>query len=224
MGLNYQSIRKLGSGCGLIASCIVIAACSLAPKIPVVSDERLDLLVRSEARQLLSVADPGADASAYQFQISNFPRADLLGLSLGGGRIYISYKLAQLASQTGYHRWLLRQTLAHEIAHELAGHVHQNGAVANTPSGANGVSAQDLGLATSIRFQNYPVEKELQADLLGLTYWAQLGWDCGIWVDILRAFQKAQYAGDVHHPTDRRLQQAMASCAAMHSAQLSMRH
>ena len=75
-----------------------------------------------------------------------------------------------------------------------------------------------------MRFQNYPVEKELQADLLGLSYWVQLGWDCAIWVDILREFEKAKYAGDVFHPTDRRLQQAFASCAALHSQLPSMRH
>ena len=224
MRLFYQSIRRLRSRCGLIVSCVFVTACSLTPNIPVVSDNRLDLLVQSEAWQILTVAEPHADVSAYRFQISDFPRADLLGLSTGGGRIYISYKLAQLASQSRYHRWLLRQTLAHEIAHELAGHAQQNGALANTPTGANGISAQDLGLAAPMRFQNYPVEKELQADLLGMTYWAQLGWDCGVWVDILREFEKAKYAGDVFHPTARRLQQAAASCAALRSQALSMRH
>ena len=217
MGLFAQSIRRLKYGCGLMTSCVLVAACSLTANIPVVSDDRLELLLRNEARQILTVAAPHADASAYRFEISDFPRADLLGLSTGGGRIYISYKLAQLASQTTYHRWLLRQTLAHEIAHELAGHAHQNRALANTPAAANGISARDLGVTAPMRFQNYPVEKELQADLLGLRYWAQLGWDCAIWVDILRQFQKAKYVGDVFHPTDRRLQQAAASCAALRS-------
>jgi predicted Zn-dependent protease len=185
------------------------------PKIPVVVDAPLDLLVRDEAKQILTVADPHGDVSAYRFQLSDFPRADLLGLSTGGGRIFISYKLAQLASQTGYHRWLLRQTLAHEIAHELAGHAYQNNALANTPAGVNGISAHDLGITTPMRFQNYSVEKELQADLLGLTYWVQLGWDCAIWVDILRQFERAKYSGDVYHPTARRLQQAAANCGAL---------
>ena len=223
MRLFYQSIKRLRSGCGILLSCVVVTACSLTPNLPVVSDARLELLVRSEARQILTIADPHVEASAYRFQISDFPRADILGLSMGRGRIYISYRLAQLASQNSYHRWLLRQTLAHEIAHEIAGHAHQNSALANTPTSANGISAQDLGLAAPMRYQNYPVEKELEADLLGLRYWVQLGWDCAIWVDILREFEKAKYAGDVFHPTDRRLQQAVASCAAVHSQSPSVR-
>jgi predicted Zn-dependent protease len=160
MRLFYQSIKRLRSGCGIVVSCVLVAACSSTPNLPVVSDDRLDLLVRSEARHILTIADPHVEASAYRFQISDFPRADILGLSMGRGRIYISYRLAQLASQSSYHRWLLRQTLAHEIAHEIAGHSHQNSnsALANSPTGANGISAQDLGLAARMRFQNYPVE------------------------------------------------------------------
>ena len=223
MRLFYQSIGKLQLVCGLAVISVLVTACSLTGNIPVVSDERLDLLVRNEAGKILTVAHPNASPSSYRFQMSDFPRTDLLGLSTGGGRIFISYKLVQLAAQSSYHRWLLRQTLAHEIAHERAGHAHQDGAVANTPTGMNGISAHDLGVTAPLRFQNYSVEKELQADLLGLSYWTQLGWDCAIWVDILRQFEKAKYAGDVFHPTDRRLRQAATSCAALHEQPLAMR-
>ena len=213
----HRSFKWFRSGCGLIIGGTLMTACSLISNIPVVSDERLDSLVLSDARQILAAADPRADVAYYRFRLSAFPRSDLLGLSTGSGRIYISLKLAQLASQSAYHRWMLRQTLAHEIAHELAGHAHQHGALANTASAANGFSAHDLGVIAPVRFQNYSVEKELQADLFGLRYWGELGWNCTIWVDILRQFEKSNYTGDIYHPTDRRLEQASKTCAALRS-------
>ena len=202
--------------CGLMVGGAVMMSCSLNPKIPVVADEPIEKMVREEAGQILAAADPGGEFSHYHFQLSAFPRRDLLGLSIGRGQIYISYQLAQLARKNSYHRWLLRQTLAHEIAHELAGHANQRGAVANSSAALAGVTARHLGLGGLVQFQNYSVEKELQADFYGMSYWAKLGWDCTIWVNILREFQRQNYVGDSFHPTDRRLAQASASCAAIH--------
>jgi hypothetical protein len=45
------------------------------------------------------------------------------------------------------------------------------------------------GLPWYIRLYNYPTEKELEADRIGLEYWKKLGWDCWIWVRILENFQ-----------------------------------
>ena len=210
-----KKISNLKSWCGLIVGGAVMMSCSLSPKIPVVADESIERMVRDEADRILAVADPRAEFSHYRFQLSAFPRGDLLGLSIGRGRIYISYRLAQLALKNSYHRWMLRQTLAHEIAHELAGHANQRGAVANTSAAQGGITARHLGLAGLVQFQKYSVEKELQADFYGMSYWAKLGWDCTIWVNILREFQRQNYAGDSFHPTDRRLEQASVSCPAI---------
>ena len=210
-----KRVSNLKWWCRLIVSGAVMMSCSLSPKIPVVADEPIERMVSDEASQILAAADPRAEVSHYRFKLSAFPRRDLLGLSIGRGRVYISYQLAQLALKNSYHRWMLRQTLAHEIAHELAGHANQRGAVANTSAAQAGITSRHLGLAGLVQFQNYSVEKELQADFYGMSYWAKLGWDCTIWVNILREFQRQNYAGDSFHPTDRRLAQASASCAAI---------
>jgi predicted Zn-dependent protease len=212
-----KQIRTSKLSCAMIVAGALMMSCSLIPKIPVITDEPIERMVSEEAGRILAAADPRAEFSHYRFQLSSFPRRDLLGLSIGHGRIYISYQLAQLALKKSYYRWLLRQTLAHEIAHELAGHANHRGALANSPSSQAGVTARHLGLNGLVRFQNYSVEKELQADFYAMNYWATLGWDCAIWVDILRGFQSQNYAGDVFHPTDRRLEQASLSCPASRS-------
>ena len=209
----WKRISNLTLSFGLMVTGAAMMSCYLTPKIPVVADEQVESMVSEEAGRILAAADPRAEFSHYRFQLSAFPRQDLLGLSIGRGRIYISYQLAQLAVKKSHYRWLLRQTLAHEIAHELAGHANQRGAVANS-SASQGITARHLGLNGLVQFQNYSVEKELQADFYAMNYWATLGWDCAIWVDILRGFQKQNYAGDVFHPTDRRLEQASIHCPA----------
>jgi len=196
-----------------LSVCLALVSCSVQHKIPAVIDGRVKELVGSEAAHVLAVSDDHENSFKYQFLLSDFPRQDLLGMSVGNGRIYISYKLATLAlADTGY-LWLLRQTVAHEIAHEVAGHAGQN--VMRWFTGGNfyfGASGQDVGLPWYVRLYNYPTEKELEADRIGLEYWKRLGWDCHIWVRILEDFQSQQYRGDIFHPTDRRLQQAQNSC------------
>lgn len=196
-----------------LSVCFVLVSCSIQLKIPDVVDDRVKELVRSEAAQVVTVSDDRDNFSKYQFFLSDFPREDLLGMSVGNRKIYISYKLAARAlTHTGY-LWLLRQTIAHEIAHETADHANQK--VLSWFTGGNfffGASGQNVGLPWYVRLYNYPTEKELEADRVGLEYWKRLGWDCRIWVRILENFQKQQYQGDTFHPTDRRLQQALDVC------------
>jgi len=191
----------------------LLASCSVQLKIPDVVDDRVKDLVRSEAARIVMVSEDRENFSKYQFFLSDFPRQDLLGMSVGNRTIYINYKLAARAlNQPGY-LWLLRQTIAHEIAHETADHARQT--VSGWFNGGNfsfGASGQNVGLPWYVRLYNYPTEKELEADRIGLEYWKKLGWDCEIWVRILENFQRQQYQGDVFHPTDRRLQQAQSAC------------
>jgi len=170
-------------------------------------------LVRSEAAKIISVSEDKQHLSEYHIFVSDFPRKDVLGMSVGKRRIYISHELAKLASERPFHLWLLRQTLAHEIAHETAGHARQSsGASLARGPFARSVSNVDIGLPARVTLRNYSAEKELEADAKGLQYWAKLGWDCRIWVRILQNFEKQNYIGDALHPTDERLRRASAVC------------
>jgi len=178
-----------------------------------VTDDAVELLVRNEAARIIAVSEDKGHLADYQIFLSDFPREDILGMSIGARRIYISHQLAKLASKRVSYLWLLRQTLAHEIAHETAGHATQNGLTwFNRRTLGPGVSSVDVGLPQSVTLRNYSLDKELEADSKGLGYWERLGWDCHIWVRILEGFEKQNYVGDVYHPTDKRLQQARGIC------------
>jgi predicted Zn-dependent protease len=184
-------------------------------KIPSVVDHRVEHLLRTEAERIIAVSEDRDNLSQYQFFLSDFPRQDLLGMSIGNRRIYISYRLASLALTDSGQLWIFRQTVAHEIAHETAGHAKQEGAKWLNASMFNlGASAGDVGLPWYVRMYNYSTDKELEADRIGLRYWNKLGWDCRIWVRILENFQAQNYIGDTFHPTDKRLQQAQNICEA----------
>ena len=192
---------------------LLLVSCTTQLKIPSVVDDRVESIVRTEAARIVSVSEDRENFSNYQFLLSEFPRTDLLGMSVGNRRIYISYKLASLALTHPGYQWLLRQTVAHEIAHETAGHAMQE--KVSWLKGAKfaaGDPGRDFGLPWYVRVYNYSTEKELEADLKGLSYWSKLGWDCHIWVHILEIFGKQKYTGDVFHPTDVRLRQAESVC------------
>ncbi|TMA62872.1 MAG: hypothetical protein E6J73_09880 [Deltaproteobacteria bacterium] len=199
--------------CGLILFELLLNSCSTGASIPTVSDDAVELMVRNEAAQIIAVSEDRDRLSEYQIFLSDFPRKDILGMSIGNHRIYISHELAKLASKRMSYLWMLRQTLAHEIAHEAAGHALQGGAThLNLGLFARGVSSGDVGLPWNVKLRNYSPEKELEADSMGLQYWQKLGWDCRIWVGILKNFEEQNYAGDAYHPTDKRLQQARGIC------------
>src|SRR5438045_2760308 len=104
-----------------------LVACSVISRVPTVSDDRLESLVRHEAAPIIAVTKDRNEAARYTFYLSDFPRKDILGLSTGNGRIYLSYDLARYAASNPRHLWLLRQTLAHEIAHEIKRHAKETG-------------------------------------------------------------------------------------------------
>ena len=91
---------------------LVISSCSLHPALflPVVSDNRLETFVAEEAARILTVADNGNPATRHRFYLVDFPRKDILGLSLGENQIFLSYELTRRGfDQTGY-LWLFRHT------------------------------------------------------------------------------------------------------------------
>ena len=176
-------------------------------------DDRVEDIVQSEAAHIIRVSEDRGNFLKYRFFLSEFPRKDILGISIGNRRIYIRYSLATRALTDSNHRWLLRQTIAHEIAHETAGHAQLEGlAWFNRRTFVLGGSGREVGLPWYVRLHNYSTDKELEADVKGLDYWNKLGWDCRIWVQILEDFQEQGYSGDIFHPTSRRLQQARHVC------------
>ena len=119
-------------------------------------------------------------------------------MSIGQRRIYISYKLGSRALYSQRHLWLLRQTLAHEIAHEIAGHANYRQVKFNRSTAERGLTSRDLGLPWYVTFQPYSMEKELQADQDGMRYWQRLQWNCAIWVRILQLFERQNTPATFH--------------------------
>ena len=198
---------------GSVLFSLVVLSCLPSARIPTVSEDRLERLLRDEASRILQVTRDKDAASQYRILLSDFPRKDILGVSVGSRRIYISYRLAALAIQDTRYRWLLRQTLAHEIAHEITGHASWNGGTSlHRFAQGRGITGADLGLPRNVRFHPYSVEKELEADLHGMEYWSKLHWDCRIWIKILEGFREQNYSGDMSLRTDDRLRQAVRLC------------
>ena len=105
-----------------VSLCLFLASCSITREIPSVIDDRAEDIVRSEAAHIIRVSEDRENFLKYRFFLSEFPRQDILGISIGNRRIYIRHSLATRALTDSNHRWLLRQTIAHEIAHETASH------------------------------------------------------------------------------------------------------
>ncbi len=200
---------------GLMSIQFLVLSCSMQASIPTVSDEPLEKLVRNEAARIIAVSEDKDHVADYRIYLSDFPRKDVLGMSVGGRRVYINHEMVKLASTHTPYLWLLRQTLAHEIAHETARHAHENGgkSLSRGPV-AGSITSADIGLPRDVTVKNYSKKNELEADAKGLEYWKRVGWDCRIWVAILKNFEAQHYVGDALHPTDQRLRLAKAACPA----------
>ena len=190
---------------------LIVSSCSLA-QLPTVPDYTLERQVAEEIAPIIKVTADREHISEYRIRLADFPRKDILGMSVGARRIFVSYDLARAAFKNEGSRWLLRQILAHEVGHELSGHAKTGTTAAFDRAPQGVITAADLGLPNGVRFQNYSMEKELEADRVGMEYWKKLNWDCRIWVNILRRFQSKNYSGDALHPTDERLRQAASAC------------
>ena len=70
---------------------LVLCSCS-APLIfmPTVRDGRLKSFVAEEASRILEVSENSHKAARYKFRLVKFPREDILGVSLGNHRIFMS--------------------------------------------------------------------------------------------------------------------------------------
>ena len=198
---------------------VLISFCtSCAPlmaRIPTVSDEKVSEFVRATGLEIVAVSEQRDHWAGYKFYLAGFARRDILGLSTGNHQIYISYELARRASRDESYQWLLRQTLAHEIAHDVLGRTDAGPEKSEDHNGlANRITGSDLGLSGWFSFRLYPRSAELAADRKAMEYWSKLGWDCSRWVALFADFLAQGYQGDVDHPTKERLEQAQEICAA----------
>jgi hypothetical protein len=197
-------------------SVILSSSCASLPVffVPTVADERLEAFVRQEASKLLAVTENARHATLYRFFLANFPREDILGLSIGEHRIFINYELTRRAYAHNGYLWLFRHTLAHEIAHDVLEHSNDERAPnVNAVSRSSGeIKGGDLGLPGLISFRNYSLASELAADRKAIEYWQKIGWDCRIWIELFRGFLDRGYSGGPNHPTEERLTQARSLC------------
>jgi hypothetical protein len=197
---------------------ILSSSCASIPAFffPTVTDERLEAFAVEEAAKVLRVTENARHATLYKFFLANFPREDILGLSIGKHRIFISYELTRRAYAHNGYLWLFRHTLAHEIAHDVLGHdIDEHAPNINAVSRSPGqIKARDLGLPALISFRNYSLASELAADRKAIEYWKKIGWDCRIWVELFRGFLDRGYTGGPNHPTEERLAQASSLCDA----------
>jgi hypothetical protein len=195
---------------------ILSSACASFPAFlfPTVTDERLEAFMFDEASKLLKVTENAHNTTLYKFFLANFPREDILGLSIGEHRIFISYELTRRAYEHNGYLWLFRHTLAHEIAHDVLGHSkNERASNINTVSRSPGIiEGRDLGLPPFISLRNYSLASELAADRKAIEYWQKIGWDCRILIELFREFLDQGYTGDPSHPTEKRLTQASSLC------------
>ncbi len=194
---------------------LTLCSCS-SPFIffPTVRDDKLESFVVEEASKILEVSGNAHAAGRYEFRLVKFPRKDILGLSLGNHRIFMSYELSRLAYEEKYYRWLLRHALAHEIAHDVLGHQSSKheASLSSVSASSSRITTSDLGLPGNISFRNYSRTFELAADQKAIEYWQKIGWDCRIWINIFRNFLAQGYFGDADHPTKERLSLAIETC------------
>jgi len=186
----------------------------LVARIPTVADQKVAQFVRAAGLEIVAVSEQRDHRAEYQFYLAGFARRDILGLSTGNHQIYISYELARRAARDDSYQWLLRQTLAHEIAHDVLGRARGPEEIADHSGLANRITGSDLGLSGWFSFRLYPRSAELAADRKAMEYWSKLGWDCSHWVALFADFLSQGYQGDVDHPTRERLEQARELCAA----------
>ena len=211
-GLIFRLGRRLLT---LVVISSLCSSCApLVARIPTISDERVAQFVRATGLEIVAVSEQRNYWAAYQFYLAGFTRPDILGLSTGNHQIYISYELARRAYRDDSYQWLLRQTLAHEIAHDVLGRAGGPENAEGHGGLANRITGSDLGLSGWFSLRLYPRSAELAADRKAMEYWSKLGWDCSHWVALFADFLAQGYEGDVDHPTKERLEQAREICAA----------
>ncbi len=155
--------------------------------ITVIDEVKVQAFVAIEGRKILAVTKNRNEAKDYRFYLAEFEDRPWAGMASGNHIIYILYKDARNAHLNRNRQWylpVLRQILAHEIAHDILRHPN---------------------------YRSYSSAQELAADRLGIILWKRLGWDCSFWV---RSYENMKERGitDTLHRTDLQLLQAKNLC------------
>jgi hypothetical protein len=189
---------------GLLVFLALAGCASLLPSGPerwglVVSDPEVEARATALMQTILAVTPHAYLADRYQVRLARLRERGWGGLSGGGGVIYLDHDVARAGTAVPPrgHETLLAMVLAHEIAHEIAGHA----AVARMRTRVHAWTPA------------HQARHELEADALAIGYWQALGWPCSLWV--VRFQAEVRFGGD--RPRARvsaadRLAQAMALC------------
>ena len=192
--------------------------------------------VTALGQRILAVTEKANDAAKYEFKLSELRKHGALGVSVGNHVIYIDHEFAQKNYQTLGGRTTthfppyLAMVLAHEIAHDIAGHAVKGEAISTVTTTGQlvgrglsyvpgpigwagaGVSWLMYGAGTASAYL-YGREQELEADRKAIAYWKALRWRCEVWVERFQLLADKGITGDFRHPTEGRLAQARALCA-----------
>lgn len=148
----------------------------LKQKTPETKDAKVSAYVNCVAQELTGVMDAN---TAWEVRV--FEDKTVNAFALPGGKIGVYTGLLKVATNQDQ----LAAVLGHEVAHVIAGHsaervsdsmVAQLGL--NVVQASTGVDAQALGIATNVFFLlPHSRTHESEADLLGMDYMAQAGFD-----------------------------------------------
>ncbi len=188
---------------------------------PISRDARITSVVSGIGAKLAQVT--GGPKYPYTFRVidSNTVNA----VAFPGGRIYM-YR--GLYDKLGGDRDMVAWVLGHEITHVALQHSAKRieremgvAAIAQALLG-KGSAAQVANVVSSLMFQDYGRDKELQADQYGLLYAARAGYDPTAALAVLKVFQSLGGNSDpsklellfMSHPGDNtRINQIKALCA-----------
>jgi predicted Zn-dependent protease len=147
------------------------------------TDPAVTAFVQKELRQLLSVAEHPNLAMSVTLQQPQI--RNTLAMAYPNGDITIRPSAVDDAMKSQAALWSLRMVIAHELGHVMGGHWFTRG------SGR--------------------LQKELEADQLGMQYFRSLGWPCTVWVDGFRSTTD-QGIGTTEHDAKARYEQARQLC------------
>ena len=218
---------------------VLLCSCALASQNPqpawfrVIHDRELTEFVKKEAPPILRVAGvKPSDAYWFRFYVADLAQRGIAGMNNGKQMVYMDRAHTKAAKEDIAGKMALhvfRITLAHEIAHDVLGHVpnvqalsdafYVGSTAADLGSSAPGAvglisSLVSLGIALVGRASQelYTRANELEADLEAIKYWKRLSWDCTWWIKVYEAVSSSGDTGDFHHPTEVRLGQAREAC------------
>ncbi len=214
----------------MVMGLLAVSGCSLpiappAAPLLVFKDQQVQEFLEWEGRKILAVSEDHEIADSYKFYVADLAAKGIAGQSLGNHIIALDREMVFRAHQSSQRinardplrdksprpavlwedLWVFRMVLAHEIGHEVLGHVRTSFVLGLIPY---------VSLAHALVGWAFTPQQELAADRKGLEYWQRLGWPCDWWVRRLQTAKEQGFEGDYAHRTEGRLEQAQELCGA----------